>query len=186
MGLKRKINQYIDAGFPVLYINSFEDDKLDVMLKELGEGKDIVEWNAAKGLVDFETKTPQLVLSDDLSSVLNLFLDRDELERKIIVLKDIQSCINTPEIVAKIRTMANLINQGTDATVIIISAIVIIPPELEKFVTVLEMDYLTVKEIKALIIRFIEENQFTAIKDTLLDEFALAFKGLSEFEICNL
>ena len=90
MGLKRKINQYIDAGFPVLYINSFEDDKLDVMLKELGEGKDIVEWNAAKGLVDFETKTPQLVLSDDLSSVLNLFLDRDELERKIIVLKDIQ------------------------------------------------------------------------------------------------
>ena len=47
MGLKRKINQYIDAGFPVLYINSFEDDKLDVMLKELGEGKDIVEWNAA-------------------------------------------------------------------------------------------------------------------------------------------
>ena len=186
MGLKRKINQYIDAGFPVLYINSFEDDKLDVMLKELGEGKDIVEWNAAKGLVDFETKTPQLVLSDDLSSVLNLFLDRDELERKIIVLKDIQSCINTPEIVAKIRTMANLINQGTDATVIIISAIVIIPPELEKFVTVLEMDYLTVKEIKALIIRFIEENQFTAIKDTLLDEFSLAFKGLSEFEICNL
>lgn len=186
MGLKRKINQYIDAGFPVLYINSFEDDKLDVMLKELGEGKDIVEWNAAKGLVDFETKTPQLVLSDDLSSVLNLFLDRDELERKIIVLKDIQSCINTPEIVAKIRIMANLINQGTDATVIIISAIVIIPPELEKFVTVLEMDYLTVKEIKALIIRFIEENQFTAIKDTLLDEFSLAFKGLSEFEICNL
>ena len=71
--------------------------------------------------------------------------------------------------------MANLINQGTDATVIIISAIVIIPPELEKFVTVLEMDYLTVKEIKALIIRFIEENQFTAIKDTLLDEFSLAF-----------
>lgn len=186
MGLKCKINQYIDAGFPVLYINSFEDDKLDVMLKGLGEGKEIVEWNAAKGLVDFETKNPQLTFSDDLSRVLNLFLDREELERKIIVLKDIQSCINTPEIIAKIKTMANLINQGTDATVIIISTIIIIPPELEKFITVLEMDYLTFKEIKSLINRFIEENQLPAIKDTLLDEFALAFKGLSEFEICNL
>ena len=184
--LKRKINQYIDAGFPILYINSFEDDKIDIMIKEFGEGKEVIEWNAAKGMVDFETKNPQLIASNYLSSTLDLFMDRDELERKIIVLKDIQSYINSPEIIAKIKTIANLINQGTEATIIIISTVIMIPPELEKFITVLEMDYLTVEEIKALINRFIEDNQFPAIRNTLLDEFALAFKGLSEFEICNL
>lgn len=183
---KSRLIRYIDAGYPVIMLNSYEEQKVDLIIKQIAGGKEIVEWNAAKGLVDFETKNPQIALSDDLSSVLNLFLDHEELERKIIVLKDIQSCINTPEIIAKIKTMANLINQGTDATVIIISTIIIIPPELEKFITVLEMDYLTVKEIKSLISRFIEENQLPAIKDALLDEFALAFKGLSEFEICNL
>lgn len=186
MNLKRKINQYIDARFPILYINSFEDEKIDSMIRGIGEQKEIVEWNRARGIVDFDTKISQLSTICDLADALDLYLDRDELERKIIVLKDIHSYINTPEIIARLKIIANLINQGTDATVIIVSTVIDIPPELEKYITILEVDYLSKEEIKDLIIHFIDEYRFPKIQESLLEEFAVAFKGLSEFEICNL
>lgn len=183
---KSKLSQYIDAGFPILYINSFEDDKVDEILKEIGERKEIVEWNGAKGLVDFETKNPQLDSCSELSGVLGFFLDSEELDRTILVLRDVHSIISMPDVVAKLKIIANYISQGVDATVVIVSTVLMIPPELEKYITVLEMDYLSTSEIKELIIEFIEDNNLIPVKESLLEEFAIAFKGLSAFEICNL
>ncbi len=185
-GLKQKLSQYIDAGFPILYINSFENDKIDNMIREIGERREIVEWNGARGMVDFNTKNPLLGGNDSLSSMLNLYLEKEELKRTLIVLKDIHSQLENPEIVAKLKIIANLISQGADAAVIIVSTVVVIPAELEKYITIMEMDYLSTEEIRELIVEFIKENGFPQIKDTLLDDFAIAFKGLSEFEICNL
>jgi len=50
----------------------------------------------------------------------------------------------------------------------------------------LEVDYLESEEIRRVILKFIKENGMKAIKDSLLDEMALAFKGLTEFEVNNL
>lgn len=185
-GLKRKINQYIDAGFPILYINSFEDDKIDSMIREVGEQKEIVEWNKAKGIVDFDTKVSQLSELSELTTALDFYLDKEDLERTILVLKDIHSYINTPEVIARLKIIANLINQGVDATIIIVSTVIDIPPELEKYITILETDYLSKEEIKGLITHFIKEYEFPQVQEKLLEEFAVAFKGLSEFEIYNL
>ena len=184
--LKQKLNQYVDAGFPILYINSFEDDKVDDIIAEIGDRKEIIEWNGAKGMVNFSTKVPQLAMSGGLSETLNLFMEREELERKILVLKDMHTQLENPEVVAKLKIIASLINQGTDGTVIIVSPVITIPPELEKYITILEMDYLSVEEIRELIINFIQENELDEIRPSLLDEFAVAFKGLTEFEISNL
>ena len=89
--LKDKLNQYIDAGFPILYINSFEDDKVDDIIREIGDRKEIIEWNGARGMVNFTTKAPQLISAGGLSETLNLFLEKDELDRKILVLKDMHT-----------------------------------------------------------------------------------------------
>ena len=184
--LKDKLNQYIDAGFPILYINSFEDDKVDDIIREIGDRKEIIEWNGARGMVNFTTKAPQLISAGGLSETLNLFLEKDELDRKILVLKDMHTQLENPEVVAKLKIIANLINQGIDGTVIIVSPVITIPPELEKYITILEMDYLSVEEIRELIVSFIQENELDEIRPSLLDEFAVAFKGLTEFEISNL
>ena len=184
--LKDKLNQYIDAGFPILYINSFEDDKVDDIIREIGDRKEIIEWNGARGMVNFTTKAPQLISAGGLSETLNLFLEKDELDRKILVLKDMHTQLENPEVVAKLKIIANLINQGIDGTVIIVSPVITIPPELEKYITILEMDYLSVEEIRELIVNFIQENELDEIRPSLLDEFAVAFKGLTEFEISNL
>ena len=70
--------------------------------------------------------------------------------------------------------------------IVIVSNRLIIPKELEQFITILEMDYLDLNEIRQIILDFIAEVNISGIKDELIDVFSLAFKGLTEFEINNL
>lgn len=183
--LKSKLLRYIDAGFPIIYINTFEEDKVDAIVSEVSYEKEVYEWNETNGYIDFETKTP---LQEDCSfeNMLEQLKTVDLLEGKIIVLKDIVSYLEDSKIVSKIKGLARMINQGADATIIIVSPLLVIPKDLEKYITILEMDYLNTDEIKEIIRTFIKENERKAVGDSLIDELAVAFKGLTEFEINNL
>lgn len=183
--LKSKLARYIDAGFPIIYMNTFEEDKVDDIISEISAEKEVYEWNETHGYIDFETKTP---MQEDcsLETMLDQLKTIELLERKIIVLKDITVYLEDARLVSKIKGIARMINQGADATVIIVSATLVIPRELEKFITILEMDYLNTGEIKEIIQMFIEENGIQIVNDSLIDELAVAFKGLTEFEINNL
>ncbi len=182
---KAKLVHYIDAGFPIIYINTFEEDKVDSLIPEISSGKEVYEWNETNGYIDFETKAP---LQEDCSfeRMLDQLKVPDLLNRKILVFKDIIPYLDEPRIVSKIKGLARMINQGVDATVIIVSSVLVIPKDIEKYVTILEMDYLNTEEIKAVIHSFVKENLNQQVEACLVEEFALAFKGLTEFEILNL
>lgn len=182
---KAKLVRYIDAGFPIIYINTFEEDKVDSLIPEISSGKEVYEWNETNGYIDFETKAP---LQEDCSfeRMLDQLKVPDLLDRKILVFKDITPYLDEPRIVSKIKGLARMINQGVDATVIIVSSVLVIPKDIEKYVTILEMDYLNTEEIKAVIHSFVKENLNQQVEACLVEEFALAFKGLTEFEILNL
>lgn len=183
--LKSKLARYIDAGFPILYLNTFEEDKMDSIVKDIGKGKEIYEWNETNGYINFEAKTPEME-DCTLEMMLDVIKSPEMLDRKIIVLKDVNAYLEEDKIISKIKGLARMINQGTDATIIIISSKLVIPKELEKFITILEMDYLNNDEIKQIIETFIKDNKLNMIQEELIEEFAIAFKGLTEFEINNL
>lgn len=182
---KGKLVRYIDAGFPIIYINTFEEDKVDSLIPEISSGKEVYEWNETNGYIDFETKTP---LQEDcsLESMLDQLKTPDLLDRKILIFKDITSYLDEPRIVSKVKGLARMINQGVDATVIIVSSVLVIPKDIEKYVTILEMDYLNTDEIKTIIRVFVKDNLNHQVDEKLIEEFAFAFKGLTEFEILNL
>lgn len=183
--LKRSLTRYIDAGFPIIYINAFEEEKVDELVASVGSGREIYEWNETNGYIDFRTKTPMME-DCTLEMMLNQLKSREMLDRKIILLKDVSSYLDDARIVSKIKGIAKMICGGEDATVIIVSNTLVIPKELEKFITILEMDYLEGDEIRQTILKFIKDKHMKEIKESLLDEMALAFKGLTEFEINNL
>lgn len=184
--MKIKLARYIDAGFPIIYVNTFEEDKVDTIISEINYGKEIYEWNETNGYIDFESKTP-LIEDCSLEMMLDMLKSIDLLDRKIILLKDVVSYFEDAKIVSKIKGLARLINQGADATIIIVSSVLVIPKDLEKYITILEMDYLNTDEIKKIIEDFIRENLgIQDVNERLIDEFAVAFKGLTEFEILNL
>lgn len=119
-----------------------------------------------------------------LPDVLDDCLSREG--RQILILKNIDTFMNDQAVMVRLKKMADLIHSGgLDTTVFILSPVLQIPCELEKYMTVIEMDYLTVREIAAVIRRFAEEND-TVIADGLVRELSNAFKGLSEFEIQNI
>lgn len=195
--LKETLSRYIDAQFPIIYINSFEEAKVDEIIKASFHGREIFEWNGAKGLVDFDTKIPFphgcnfndgssfkdiVPLEDTLSKLLEI----GDLVNSMIVIKDAHLFIGNPIAVSILKEIALRITKGMDTTIIMVSPVVQIPLELEKYITILDVPYLTFDEIKRTIIEFIEVNSMRKINERLLEDMAVAFKGLSEFEIYNI
>lgn len=87
MKLKEQLIKYVDAGYPIIFINSFEEIKTDAIIKEVMGGREGLEWNGAKGFVDFRTKQP-LIKGKNLVETLRLLDSDNELDRKFLVLKD--------------------------------------------------------------------------------------------------
>ena len=184
MKLKEQLINYVDAGYPIIFINSFEEIKTDAIIKEVMGGREGLEWNGAKGFVDFRTKQP-LIKGKNLVETLRLLDSDNELDRKFLVLKDAIGFLEEQEVTALLKDVALQISQGLDTVIVIVSSIVKIPKELEKFITIVELEYPTQDEIKKQIGRFSEE-QDSPISDSLLEEMSISFKGLTEFEIESL
>lgn len=190
MILKENIIRYINAGYPILYVNTYEEIKFDGMLNEVTEAtsKKIMEWNGADGLVDFKTKLP-LVPNDEitLENTLRYINSGDDLNNHILVLKDAHMFLNEthPDIISLLKRICQKIQLNyIDGNIIIVSTIVNIPIEIEKFVTVFEMDDMSSEDIKSYIYENLDDDY--TISSSLLNEMALAFKGLSEYEIDSL
>ena len=187
MQLKNDLRTYVEASYPIIYINSFEEPKVDGIIRDVMGGRKGYEWNGANGICDFKTKKP-VFEGKSLSETLAMFCaDVDELYRKYFVIKDIHLYFDDPKVVTCLKDIALKISNGEleDSAVIIVSSVLRIPKELEKYITILEMEYPTQEEIIQQIRAFSEEQSAT-ISDALLEDMSMAFKGLTEFEIDNL
>ena len=184
MQINKALNSYLDAGFPIIYINSFEETKVDKLISSVVGGRKGLEWNGSQGFCDFRTKQ-NLIPDKSLAETLSLLCADNELDRKFLVIKDAHLYFEDPKVITCLKSIALKISQGLDAVVIIVSSVLKFPKELEKFITIIETDYPGQNEIKAQITAFANEQE-VPVADALLEEMSLAFKGLTEFEIEQL
>lgn len=188
MKLLKKLSRYIDACFPLVYIHSFEETMIDTMLKSASGRRKILEWNGVHGFVDFETKNSYHLANTSLSATLRFLLTGKELEGTILVLKDAASMLQETDVVALLRYLAERICIGEiQCTIVIVSVIKNFPKELEPYITIVEPDYLDTNDIRDILNNFLEEYpQLLDTSQELLEEMAISFKGLSQFEIENI
>lgn len=192
MTLKQNLSRYLDAGFPILYVNSFEESKIEEIIKEIADRRTIVFWSLASGYGEYSTRDSEWSVppsKDDntkIESVLNNKLVFNELERTIFVIKDAHTVLENPQVIALFKEIANKISMGCDCCIVLISPVIKIPVELEKYITILENDYQSFEDICGIIKNFVSENELPELNAKLLEDLAMAFKGLSEFEILNL
>ena len=147
-------------------------------------GRKGLEWNGSQSFCDFRTKQ-NLIPDKSLAETLSLLCADNELDRKFLVIKDAHLYFEDPKVITCLKSIALKISQGLDAVVIIVSSVLKFPKELEKFITIIEMDYPDQNEIKTQITAFANEQE-VSIADALLEDMSMAFKGLTEFEIENL
>ena len=199
MKLSENLRRYIDASFPIILLNSFEesvmDKAIDEAVKESGGVGKVWEWNGIDGFVDFNTRRAFNLLDNTLAGTLGVLVSEtgesgettNSLNGNVLVLKDVTALMEDPEVIALLRGIAERICSGRieSCTIIIESAVRTIPKELEPYITILELDYLTTEEIREIIIEN-AEAWGVEVETELLEEMAVAFKGLSNFEIENL
>ena len=185
--LKSDLSRYIDAGFPILYLNLFEEAKADEIIKEIADRRVIVEWNATRGYSEYDTVNKAYKIPWTDETIEQVFLTRTandckDLNHTLFVIKDIHTVFENKKNIAALKEIALKISTGLECTIILMSQIIEILVELEKYITILEMDVFAYDEIREIISDFVDEHDLSSAP-ALIDEMAMSFKGLTEFEI---
>lgn len=193
MTLKDNLPRYLDAGFPILYIDTFEEAKVIETIKKVADRRTVGIWSIANGYGEYSTKSGEWLVPTfkgqdaEINTVLsNKLLFESDLERTILVIKDAHTILEDGQVIAALKEIAARISSGLECCIILISPVVKIPVELEKYITIFESDYLGYNDICGIIQQFVIENELPSLVPKLLEDMATAFKGLSEFEINNL
>lgn len=173
---------YVEALYPIIYINHFDFKVIDEAIADINKNTKIFEFNNAFGLVNSKTKSP--MLDGNLETFLNLVIDEGFENETFIVLKDVHSELNSPKIISLLRKISenNLYNENYHATIFILSDILVIPKELENYITIYDFPLPTIEDIISIIKSFIIDLDIKVDQDTI-EYIAIAFKGLSEFQI---
>lgn len=176
------LSSYVDALRPIIYINHFDFKVIDDAIKQIGSNVKIVEFNNALGLINFETKSP--MLECDLEQFLKLTLDDGFEQETFLVLKDIHKELDNPRIISLLKKISedNLYNENYNTTIFIISDTVVIPSELENYITVFDIPLPAIADILTIINEFISDLKIE-VKQDIINDIALSFKGLNEFQI---
>lgn len=187
-----RLREYIDAQVPIIYIDSFDDNKIDELILQVTGSRRVWEWNEMDGCVDrkkvengeYTSIHSILDTEKSLHEWIRYGVREEEFDRKILIIKDIHTYLEDPKLVALLKNACLRIEAGAlETTFIFISPIVRIPKELEKYMVLLREDFLDEEEIRKVISNFMSENDLGSLYEGLLDEIVVAFKGLSELEI---
>lgn len=192
--IESAFNKMIDVNTPIIYIQDYDFVRVDeLLLRVLGNTKanETQEWNPANGKIRFRNKSmvapgPECTLDAFLSEKYDAGLDYPS-GTKFCVLREIQDFIDEPKVKNLLQLIAlrKLYDRDFETTVIIVSSVVKVPTEIEKFVSFLELDFPDEAEINTIIDEHIAENEYDSSKFTEKDREKLmpSLKGMTAFEI---
>jgi AAA+ superfamily predicted ATPase len=147
MNTVKQIANYANAGYPALYIQTHEDQRIegDVISAASavkGEPFSIYSWTCTSGLIHHRSGKDSEVIggTEDIFSALDKYYAADfKADRSFIILHGLHLFIADPNPVLfqKLKDCC-LVAKATNRMMIIIAPVVKIPVELEKLVTVIE------------------------------------------------
>ncbi|CAB3808132.1 hypothetical protein LMG28688_06695 [Paraburkholderia caffeinitolerans] len=180
------LREHVESLYPLIYLVTYEEREADALIQSVAGDRQILEWDMARGFVDFSTKrptSPYQSLSDAVETLLEM-----DLTNHFIVIKDAHLALNqNPLGVARIKALADKIvhHDATSATLFMVSPQPCVPPELEKFVTLLDLPLPDESSIAAIITSYAGHYDLD-LSASLIADLAQAFRGLSKQEITQL
>ena len=181
----------IDVNTPIIYINDYDFVRIDELIRKVIGDKKIVEWNPVTGCTDFTNKSSiaDISLVDFLQKryTQEIAQGAPNPEDSFIVLKEIPDFIDDPKVKTLLALMSQrkLYDRKYEKTIIIVSSVLKVPHEIEKYVSFLEVELPDQEEINELIEQHIDVNKYDREKFTEEDREKLmpSLKGMSAFEI---
>lgn len=200
--LRNELILYVDSGIPIIFLRTNEGERAFEAIQWVAEedDRDIIVWHE-RGFLDVKKRVWKkdwdvlhtldvLTTGMDFSNDKEIMPTHPLLNQKIFVMQDLYTL--SPDvhmhIVARLRYLAHKIYVGEikNCNIIVMASDWNIPPELENYVTVLNLRFLTQNEIKQLIIDFCANQKTTKLDDDFIEELSMELKGLPEFNIINI
>lgn len=183
--METNLSKYLRARRPIVWVHSGDYKEVDAIVKEATKeykNKAIFEYRAF-GAVNFETK----VKSDevvDLYSFLNILFSEGVKTNVFLIIKNAEEEMKDARNIALIKKIAETRYSNSDYnfTVIVVTETEMIPKELEKFTSILDIPNMTKDEIEKYIWNFAKENKVNVDKKDV-GEVAISLKGLTKLEI---
>jgi len=180
--LTQQIIDYIQAGYTAFYLKTTELARVDKLTSEVAEqlNFNVIEYNLAYGRVKFKNKE---IIDDSLTSFEKIFnhLRHEDLENNLILIKDAKLGLeNNSVALARLKYLLDQLNfYRGECAVILQSADVYLPNEIEPLVTLLELPLPDQKQIQVVLK---QKN----IANELTDRLTTALSGLNELDIQQL
>ena len=192
---KEMLEMYLYARRPLIYIHNFDFLAVDKIIAEANsENAEIVEFSNADGRMDFKNKT-SIGNGEDLSVFLETFVSEDfsPLEKPyLIVLKEIHDSLTDKKIYSLLQTIVQRVKLDIRkaeseymVTVIIVDSKMVIPPELERITTLVDIRPPQEDEINMIIDEFCRRDDAIGVEfsENQRNELFHNFAGLAEYEI---
>ena len=183
--LTDRLSSFVESLYPILYVVHFDPHELDETLEKMaGEENTKIElFDNALGRLDFKTRTPS-AHKHDLASFLEVERAEGFDKRLFLVLFDVHESLTDPKVIALLKRIASdhWKHGEYDTTIFILSSRLVVPPELERYITVIDMPVPDEREIAEIIHEFGAANEIN-IDEGIIGELAISFKGLDTFQI---
>ena len=146
------LDTLIRARYPLIYLVSWEEQRLDGILQDVAQnhGKALLTWSVTRGLRRVGGART-LTMSDSSREPVEALSAIGKLtDPSLVVLKDFHPYLDSAPVVRALRELAQDL-KATYTTVILLSPAVVIPTELEKEVTVLDVPLPTFRDLLQLL-----------------------------------
>src|SRR5438552_2536822 len=134
------LDTLIRARYPLIYLVTWEEQRLDAILMDVAQnhGKSLLTWSITRGLRRM-SGARTLTISEQSRGPIDALAAIGKLtEPSLVVLKDFHPFLDSPQVVRAMRELAQDL-KSTYTTVILLSPSPVIPIELEKEISVLDV-----------------------------------------------
>jgi ATPases of the AAA+ class len=140
-----EIEILIRARYPILYIESYEEQRVIRQLNAIAEtrNKQLILWSGTTGLINIEGSSVGDGTKDPIKALD--FIETIETPT-IVIYKDLHRYIDDIRVYRKVRDLHTIL-KGTMNTMIILAPVVNIPVELQKSISIISVPLPTANEL---------------------------------------
>lgn len=132
------IESFINAGYPLLYLISWEEERIENSLKLIGEklhrdSLNFCTWSCTEGM---RNGVEKVLGTQEIIPALDKVIDNKE--SGFYIFKDLHFFLDDPKLIRKLKDVAQKLRKSPK-TLFILSPSLILPNELERDVTVIDV-----------------------------------------------
>lgn len=154
---EKEIKIHIEARYPVLWLVSFEERRVEKILEDMcrAAGFKFWSWSVSRGLYSAEKKKWEPLGREKVLTTIEERIQKSGEDNNLFLLKDIAGYFSSHEFLRKFRDIPAIIDEHNPInTVCILSpTLTEIPPELEEDIIVIELSLPDYNEIEEMVLK---------------------------------